>query len=45
MKETDSDATATDKTNLHTPEYPYTDALVGKGGRGETYIRNKWWQR
>ncbi len=45
MKESDSDATATDKVNKHTPEYQYTDALVGKGGRGDTYDRNEWWQR
>ncbi len=45
MLESDSDATVTDKINLHSPEYPYTDALVGKGGRGETYPRGPWWQR
>jgi len=45
MKESDSDATATNKVNKHTPEYSYTDQLVGKGGRGDTYERNKYWHR
>ena len=49
MKVADSDATATDKTNTHSPEYSYTDSMVGKAGRlnktPDTYTRNTWWLR
>lgn len=45
MKESITDATATDKVNNFEHEYEYTSQMVGKGGRGDTYTRNRWWNR
>ena len=45
MKQDESDVTISDKQPKYELEYEYTSALVGRGGRGDTYSRNKFWKR